>query len=644
MSAEPLVLWPEEASCFRIERGSLTVSQWAASHRQLDPQNCSTPGPWRNELTPYLVGIMDAFSDPFCRELTLMGGTQWGKTEACINMLGWLIDVSPGPTMFVLPTELDVVSFGNRRLKAAIDHTPRLAAHKTGNAGDWKNDEIQLDSMPIYLGWAGSATRLASRSLRTIFFDECAKYADSTGDEADPISLGRERLRWWHDSKLVRTSTPKVPTDNIVRAWQASDRRHFHLPCPFCGVYQRLFFSRESVVWPADERDPTRIRQHRLACYRCQACRRDIPDDVSVRQRMMTAGVWCPEDNRVDADGIVRGPVAMDARHRGFHVNALYSPVLSWSDVAAEFLESKDDQAKLLNFCNSWKGLPWEQKATSFTAETLGARADLELPRGSVPPSAIVLTAGVDVQDDRLYWSVHAWAAGERNWTVDFGVAFSWAQLVSDVFERRFPVAGTDRQVDVRLAAIDSQGHRTDEVAMFVHERLAADGSERVRAIKGYDARPVPVSAVRWQRDIRGKPCGLQLWLTDSSYFKDKLQRFLSAVPGTAGSWRPPADADDGYLLHLTAEQKVLAPVSSKRKRRKQAVAWTWQAKPGVPNHWFDTFVYAAAAADMLLVYTIRDEPSEGPSPPPSPPPAPPQPPSTRGAVRRPGGGWIRRR
>lgn len=644
MTAEALELWPEEAAAFRVDRASLTVSQWAARHRQLDPLNCSTPGPWRNELTPYLVGIMDAFSDPFCRELTLMGGTQWGKTEASINMLGWLIDVSPGPTMFVLPTEEDVVSFGARRLRAAIDYTPQLARHKTDAAADWKNHEIQFDSMPLYLGWAGSPTRLAMRSLRNIFFDECAKYPDFTGEEADPISLGRERLRWWFDSKMVRSSTPKLPTDHIARAWAQSDRRSFHLPCPFCGVFAALRFSRETVVWPAQERDPNRIRSLRLAAYRCQACRRDIPDDTTTRQRMMLAGVWCPEGNRVDPDGIVRGPIPMDGRHRGFHVSALYSPMLTWSDVAAEFLESKDDPARLLNFRNSWEGLPWEQKTAAFSASSLAARQDVELPRGEVPASAVLLTAGIDVQDDRLYWSVHAWSTGERNWTVDYGVAFSWEQIEHDVLLRRFPVHGSEQAMDVRLAAIDSQGHRTDEVASFVLEQIQRHGAERVRAIKGYDARPVPLTAVRWQRDIRGKPCGLQLWLVDTGYFKDKLARFVSAVPGTPGSWRPHAAVDEGYLTHLTAEQKVLVTTGTKRKKKRQT-AWSWVPRQGAPNHWWDTFVYAAAAADMLLVYTLRDESA--------PVAAAPPPPSSggdarsgfvRGLTARPRDGWVRRR
>lgn len=651
MSAPALALWPEEAPCFKVERNALTVSQWAARHRELDPLNCSTPGRWRNETTPYLVGIMDAFSDPHCRELTLMGGTQWGKTESEINMLGWLVDVSPRPTMFVLPTEEDVVSFGNRRLRAAVDYSPKLAAHKTEHAADWKNTEIQFDSMPLYLGWAGSPTRLAMRSLGAIIFDECAKYADFTGEEADPISLGKERLRWWFDSKLVRSSTPKVPNDHICRAWSTSDRRAFHLPCPYCGVFQPLRFSRETVVWPSQERDPARIRALRLAAYRCQACRREIPDDTAMRQRMMLGGVWCPDGDRVDVDGTVRGPVALHGPHRGFHVNALYSPRLTWSDVAAEFLESKDDTAKLLNFRNSWEGLPWEQRSATTSVDVLSSRQDADLPRGSVPTSAVVLTAGVDVQDDRLYWSVHAWATAERNWTVDYGVAFSWEQVVADVLDRRFPVCGEQRELDVRMTAIDSQGHRTDEVASFVLEQLQRTGAERVRAIKGYDQRPVPLTAVRWQRDIRGKPCGLQLWLTDVSYFKDKLQRFLTAVPGTPGSWRPHAAVDDGYLEHLTAEHKVLITSQKKGRRRRSATSWAWTARPGAPNHWWDTAVYAAAAADMLLVYTLRDEGGDAPPRPNQPnPPAPPAPAGARGgfvrsrSIERAREGWMRRR
>ena len=64
---------------------------------------------------------------------------------------------------------------------------------------------------------------------------------------------------------------------------------------------------------------------------------------------MMLAGKWTPE-------------IKTRTRHKGFWINSLYSPWLTWSDIAAEFLKSKDYIELLMNFVNSWLAEVWEEK------------------------------------------------------------------------------------------------------------------------------------------------------------------------------------------------------------------------------------------------------------------------------------------
>lgn len=588
-------LLPEERAVLR-PRERLTVSQWADRHRVLDPINCAIPGPWRTDVTPHLRGIMDTYGDPRCRRMVLMGSTQWGKTEGSINMLLWSAVEDPAPVLFVLPTEEDVESFGTRRLRAAIEYCKPANDLRSGRKIDWKSSELALGGSVIYLGWANSPSRLASRSIGRVFLDEVDKYPEFSGKEADPISLATERLRWWSDGRAVISSTPRRKSDYIWREWEASDRRWFQCPCPKCGGWQPLRFSAESVRWPDGERDADKIERERLAWLVCEHCGAQIADDDEIRRGMWARGVWVPEGGTVDAAGNVHG-VAIDGPVRGFHVNALYSPRLTWSQVAAQFLRSKDDRGKLMNFTNSWLGWPWAETSIETTPEHVRARV-VSTPRSVAPQPTLVLTAGADVQKRGVYYAIRAHWPGEQSHTIETGLVPDLDQLELVVLERTFAVEDGSRELQVRLLCVDS-GYETDSVYAF-----ALRAPERIRPIKGYDVRMVPIQAFAVERNWRGRAGGLQLWALSTSYFKDRLARRFQTPIGTPGAWTVHAEPADEFLAHMVSEHRVL-----RRNKRSQAVQEVWEVRAGGgANHWWDCEVYNEAASDMLGLYAIRDE------------------------------------
>ena len=60
---------------------ALTVSQWAEKYRVLSRESSAEAGRWRNERTPYMVEIMDAFTDPKVEKISVVASSQVGKTE-----------------------------------------------------------------------------------------------------------------------------------------------------------------------------------------------------------------------------------------------------------------------------------------------------------------------------------------------------------------------------------------------------------------------------------------------------------------------------------------------------------------------------------------------------------------------------------
>lgn len=170
----------------------LTVSQWAEKYRVLD-ESSNLSGRWSNAVTPYLVGIMDTFNDPHIREVYLCKGSQLGGTEALINMLAYLIAEEPGPTMIVYPSDDLAKDISNDRLKPAFRLIPQIKKRFYENSS--KELRLKFKDMTIYLRGAGSPSKLASKAIKYLFFDEIDKMGGASKKEASPYSLAMERIK-----------------------------------------------------------------------------------------------------------------------------------------------------------------------------------------------------------------------------------------------------------------------------------------------------------------------------------------------------------------------------------------------------------------------------------------------------------------
>lgn len=579
----------------------LTVSEWADQYRILDPITSAEPGPWRTDRTPYLREILNSYSDPSIEQITIIASTQVAKTETQLNILGYIIDQDPGPTLFVMPREDDAKKMATRRFLPMVESSPRLAQHLSSAKSDRKTIEYRLGNALVSFAWANSPAALASTPARNVLLDEVDKYPLFSGKEADPISLATERQRTFWNRKRVITSTPTTRDGYIHREWATSTRSRYHVPCARCGTFQVLVFPQ--VRWPKDIRDPALIRRERLAVYVCTHCNGEIGE--LEKPKMLAEGVWCPDGCTVDDSGRIRGkrPVTENA---GFHLSALYSPWLTFSEVGAKFLEAKDDPPRLLNFVNSWLGEPWEEKGEEISPEYLATRAAPHA-RGEVPAEALVLTAGVDVQDAHLYYAIRAWGTGETSWLVQADRVETWDELLEVLARTHYPVSGrTGEAQRVRRVCMDS-GHRTDEVY-----QISRQLSDLIRPVKGQQkiAGGIPIRMSRVERNFQGQMArtGVKLWHLDTSYFKDKLARLIRTPLESPGAWRVHDDPALEYLRQVASEHKVI-----RLDRKTGRTSSVWTNRPGFGgNHWLDCEVYALAAADMLGVWRARPEPAAG--------------------------------
>ena len=102
------------------------------------------PGPWRTEHTPYLKGIMDEFNNYETEEIVYVKPTQVGGTECLQNMVGYIVQQDPAPTMIVYPTDTLAKSISENRLQPMFKAAPELRKRFDENS---QLQELQFDGM-----------------------------------------------------------------------------------------------------------------------------------------------------------------------------------------------------------------------------------------------------------------------------------------------------------------------------------------------------------------------------------------------------------------------------------------------------------------------------------------------------------------
>lgn len=550
----------------------ITVSEWAGKYRMLDSKSSAIPGPWNNDITPYLTGVMDEFNNYETSKIIFVKPTQVGGTEALQNMIGYIVMQDPAPTMIVYPTETLAKSISENRLQPMLRATPELARRFDENS---QLLELQFDGMYLTLAGSNSPSGLASKPIRFVLMDEVDKYPGTSGKEADPIKLATERTKTFHDKKIYITSTPTLKTGHIWKEKESADiEKHYFVPCPHCGEYIELKFS--NIRFP-DEEGMTYADRAEFATYICQECGCAITD--ADKNNMIRHGEW----------RIVRHNTQY-VRSVAFWINTLYSPFVRWADIVKEFLTTKDDPDLFQNFVNSWLAEPWEDTKLKTSAELVLER-QTELPEYVVPSWTKILTGGVDVQETSLYWSIRAWGDYLTSQNIAHGQVLSFNDI-DNIMNAEYLNENGEPMI-VNLCLVDS-GDQTDIVYDF-----CATHSDYALPVKGSSHAQLSNYKLSKINRTDSRAMGTTLVLVDSGAYKDMIAGRMQRDNGR-GSWMVYSGCDMEYAKQVTAEHKVNVKYGNTVKK-------VWQLKTShADNHYLDTEVYNAAAADILGVRQLH--------------------------------------
>ena len=569
---------------------SLTVSEWADKYRYLSPLSAEA-GRW--ETRSFQKGPLDAVSDVLVSRVVIKSATQMLKTETILNGIGYFAHMDPGPIMVLQPRDKDAKDFSKERIATMIKETPVLRNLFTEAKGRNADNTIEEKMFPggmLAITSAGSPANLRRRAIRFLFCDEVDAYPPTP--EGNAIAQARKRLATFrHRKKEILTCSPTLEGSEIDRAYEASDRREYYVPCPYCSHEQSMmgkFY--KQVRW--DSFMSTREEQAQTACYHCEEC--DAAWSDTDRTKAVNGGEWRATR---PFNGIA-----------GFWISELYSPWKTLSEIVLDFLTGKDNPQTLQTFVNTSLAENWVEQGEAPEWEIiLGRREDYQ--PGTVPRGGLFLTAGVDVQRDRLECEVVAWGRGRESWSVDYQILEGktsepevWKKL--ETLRAGIYLASNGAELPISRMFVDSgDGTTTQDVYNWVRTQPAS----QVQAIKGRDhaglpvSQPSPVDVNSGGKKIKH---GLKIRIVDVSFFKSEFYAALKLRAPTEeeraqGYTYPPgychfpsgANYGDEHFKQLCAEQ-LLAHRNRKTGRTKQE----WQ-QTRARNEALDCRNYARAAA-----------------------------------------------
>lgn len=552
-------------------RGIITVSQWADKHRWVK-SGTNAAGKWSTNLTPYLREIMDSLSEHSpVRTVVFIKSSGVGGTEAMFNWLGYTMHHLQNKDMLVVnPTlELRDRSF-NPRLSKMLNETDVLNAMISTASRSKLNrtDILEYGAMArLIKAGANSPDSLRSDHLPYVICDEVDAFPWDVGGEGDPMTLIENRQRTFSRAKTYLVSTPTGENNSrIAQQYERSDMRRYYVPCPHCGEFQVLEKGdRETpygLKWRKNLTNPAVVDAVWYVCS-ANAC---VIEEAH-KSDMLARGKWVAEKPEVKLI-------------RGYHINALYAPIglgLGWKQVAEKWLSCQNDTSELKAFINTYMGEVFKEDGTDIKDISLISRLE-----DYDNPPILAITAGVDVQKDRIEITVDGWGLDEECWTQDhIIVAGDTAQIEvwNDAHDAMM-------EAGVEFAAIDS-GFNTSMVYAFCEKR------KWTVAIKGVSGMGRPLIEderkrrqrlrVKRKKGITVEPIGVD---QGKALIYSRL-KLLKSGAGYVHFSNNPA-FDDEYFNQLAAERLV-----TKVRGTRPIQEWV-QLRPR--NEAFDCKVYSLAA------------------------------------------------
>ena len=556
----------------------LRPSEWAEKHIVIPIAN-ARPGPLSFAEAVYQKEMIDVVEEHDIQRITYQMGAQTGKTTMCLAIMGYYSHHKPMSQIYMQPTESDTKNFLNTKWAPAMDANPVLrdcyVKPRSREGVNNQNFKEMKTGHFLMMSWAGSPNTQRGRSAPIILCDETDGYTYT--NEGHPTELLWERSSTFgNDRILIEMSTPTIRgRSRIETSFLEGDCRFFFVVCPGCSHKHKIEWSEQTVRWEKNRPDTAMLH-----CPKCDKNFDDYARIAMIRQSADDGAGW--EATEENAFG-----------HASFHLNSLYSPLRKLSHIVQAY-ESANTHQSMQSFTNTILAETWEETGERADHELLYQRA--EVYEAEVPDGALMLTAGLDVQADRIEYEVVGWNKDEESWSVDYVVIYGDTTQLP-VYRKAFKElkrgyeTSNGEKMYVYACGLDT-GFNTGRVydAMRYAGRYPILFALKGRG--GSDWTSNEVERTSRMKIDRGK------WRPDIitvnvNVAKRTVMQRLNLMEQGPGYCHFPHDRDLEYYLQLTAEHLV-------RTARHGFPQDRWEKKYE-RNEGLDCRVYAYAT--MLLVY-----------------------------------------
>lgn len=555
---------------------SITVSEWADKYRKLPAESSSEPGQWQTSKTPYLRKILDDISDNNVRKVVIMASAQIGKSEALLNSIGYFTHIEPSPILMVQPT----VDMGKDFSKERISPTIRDTAILKKLIGEEKKKDSKNTILKKYFpgGYiaivgSNSPVGLAARPVRVLLADEIDRWPESAGKEGDPLTIVEKRTTTYpYNHKKIYTSTPTIDgISRIQHEFMQGSMESWHLPCPGCGDLQKIEWA--NIIFYKNNEG--KFDESKEILHKCNSCG-ELNNEYSWKSG---TGEWVAKNE----NSVVKS----------FHLSSLLSPWKTWKDVVLNFLESKDDTEMLKVWTNTELGEVWLEDGESIDTSGLSNRK--EHYNATLPNDVLILTIGVDVQDDRFELEVVGWGLDKKSWGIEYvklygdtSLTQSWDRL--DQHLKKKYAYENGKEIGAVRVCIDSGGHRTTECYKFCKLRE----HRGIYAIKGKGGSGIHIihSVSKTKKEKNN------LFIIGTDAAKAMVYSRLAVTDEHKPGYchfpiQETRGYDEKYFDGLTSEVKRIRIFKGRPKTE-------WVKRPGIANEPLDCRVYATAALEIL--------------------------------------------
>ena len=529
-----------------------SVREWVEHHRIL-PVGNAEPGPKRISRTPSLAIVYDWFGDYHVKEITCQKPAQCGFTDMIVDLILWICDNDPSPVALFLADQDTARKLMKFRIIPALRGMGRLKNDDDNRKKAATKFECSFSNgFYLMVSWGSSISQTASMAFKYVFCDEINKPGyDVSGDEGNTLGRIRERMETYPDSKFIKFSTPTTDEGRVTKELEKADVVYdFCVPCPDCGFLQPLTF--QNVKWEGGSKATTEQieKTARYVCNNCGSLWTTAQKNLAVEK-----GIFIPR-KKVD-----------NPRHLGLQLHRLASLF------KGGYLENMIDRwnkaqeegpSEIQNVINSVFGEPWVNRVSEPESErlTMLNSCRLDYDRLEIPPEAVCLCCGVDVQQDGFWYRIRAFAQDTTSWGIDEGFLSTWDELGNMLFASY----GNHK---IWRVLIDTGGgknqnaliSRTEETYNFIRENLTrglkimgAKGSSHSMSTKIKIGAPI-------DKTPSGKPIkgGIKIVQINTDSFKDLFwyRVELGANQDPKGLYFHSSTPDYVFRHYLAEEKRI---------------------------------------------------------------------------------------